>query len=252
MFVFRSLRSISPDGRTIVSSDDSGSVCVWGQSKAIIRYTFTNYHEVRLTIFTRSDISLCRLIKRHEEAVYCLAFAPDSSILMTACSIGNIRISYMDNETDGMIFVRCDQRTKLFHKFHLLFFAYIYLEPDCWIDAAHDMGVLSTDFCKLYHTDRLYSISFSQCYELKLKLIHFDFQWQRPILIQPSIRPLRVEQIKRLNCGEFMHCETSKRPDHQDWCQMEYRYRTNSSKIFEFPPKKKISYLHRSISAVML
>lgn len=62
----------------IVSSDDSGCVCVWGHSKSIIR-----------------------MIRRHVEAVHCLAFAPDSSILLTACTLGNIRISYMDNETDG-------------------------------------------------------------------------------------------------------------------------------------------------------
>lgn len=29
-----------------------------------------------------------------------MAFAPDSTILLTACSIGNIRISYMDNDSD--------------------------------------------------------------------------------------------------------------------------------------------------------
>lgn len=28
------------------------------------------------------------------------------------------------------------------------------LEADCMIDAAHDLGVLSADFCKLYHSDR--------------------------------------------------------------------------------------------------
>lgn len=27
-------------------------------------------------------------------------------------------------------------------------------EPDCAIDCAHDLGVLSADFCKLIHTDR--------------------------------------------------------------------------------------------------
>lgn len=42
------------------------------------------------------------MFRRHEESVHCLAFAPDSSILLTACTLGNIRISYMDNETDGM------------------------------------------------------------------------------------------------------------------------------------------------------
>ncbi|XP_055313045.1 WD repeat, SAM and U-box domain-containing protein 1-like isoform X2 [Sitodiplosis mosellana] len=93
----------SPDGANIVSSDDSGTVCVWGQSK-----------------------SITRIIKRHEESVHCLSFSSDSTILLTGCMIGNIRISYMDNDTD---------------------------EPDCIIDAAHDMGVLATDFCKLYHYD---------------------------------------------------------------------------------------------------
>lgn len=28
---------ISPDGENIVSSDDSGTVCVWGQNKSITR-----------------------------------------------------------------------------------------------------------------------------------------------------------------------------------------------------------------------
>lgn len=27
-------------------------------------------------------------------------------------------------------------------------------DADCMIDAAHDLGVLSADFCKLYHSDR--------------------------------------------------------------------------------------------------
>lgn len=56
-----------------------------------------------------------------------MSFSPDSTILLTACTIGNIRISYMDNNTE---------------------------ETDCSIDGAHDMGVLSTDFCKLQHSDR--------------------------------------------------------------------------------------------------
>lgn len=29
--------AFSPDGRFIVSSDDSGTVCVWGQNKTIVR-----------------------------------------------------------------------------------------------------------------------------------------------------------------------------------------------------------------------
>lgn len=68
-----------------------------------------------------------RIIKRHAEAVHCLSFSPDSTILLTACNLGNVRISYMDSENE---------------------------DADCSIDAAHDMGVLSTDFCKLCHSDR--------------------------------------------------------------------------------------------------
>lgn len=26
--------------------------------------------------------------------------------------------------------------------------------PDCSIDGAHDLGILSADFCRLVHTDR--------------------------------------------------------------------------------------------------
>lgn len=32
------LPHFSPDGSTIVSSDDSGTVCIWGQNKNIIRF----------------------------------------------------------------------------------------------------------------------------------------------------------------------------------------------------------------------
>lgn len=94
---------------------------------------------------------LCRIIKRHDEAVHCLAFTPDSNILLTACSLGNIRLSYMDTESEGLM----DSHIWLIE---LMIFDcfFILKDPDCWIDAAHDMGVLSADFCSLYHTDRTY------------------------------------------------------------------------------------------------
>lgn len=45
------------------------------------------------------------------------------------------------------------------------------IDADLTIDAAHDMGVLSADFCKLYHTDRMYSSQ--PVYNLEQTNIHF-------------------------------------------------------------------------------
>ncbi|KAJ6625922.1 WD repeat, SAM and U-box domain-containing protein 1 [Pseudolycoriella hygida] len=101
--------AFSPDGSTIISSDDTGTVCVWGQNKNIIR-----------------------LIRCHEESVHALSFSPDSNILLTGCTLGNLRLHYADvaNETLSTI-----------------------TDPSCSIDSAHDLGVLSADFCKFIHID---------------------------------------------------------------------------------------------------
>lgn len=45
---------------------------------------------------------------------------------------------------------------KLIIKLCIVFLFRLCLEADCMIDAAHDMGVLSADFCNLYHSDRTY------------------------------------------------------------------------------------------------
>lgn len=46
-----------------------------------------------------------RIIRCHEEAVHTVAFSPDSSVLLTACTLGNIRIHYndIDNENFSVI-----------------------------------------------------------------------------------------------------------------------------------------------------
>jgi hypothetical protein len=70
-----------------------------------------------------------RLIRNHEEAVHTIAFSADSNVLLTACTLGNIRLLLVDDYE-------------------------INNEADCFIDCAHDMGVLGSDFCKLIHKDR--------------------------------------------------------------------------------------------------
>ncbi|XP_050096821.1 WD repeat, SAM and U-box domain-containing protein 1-like [Anopheles aquasalis] len=97
----------SPNGASIVSSDDNGSVCIWGQDRNL----------------------KCHL-KVHDEAVHTIAFSSDSNIFLTACTLGNVRMFAVGDD-----------------------FAKALSSADCSIDAAHDMGVLSADFCKIVHTD---------------------------------------------------------------------------------------------------
>nr|XP_019557895.2 WD repeat, SAM and U-box domain-containing protein 1-like [Aedes albopictus]XP_029725429.1 WD repeat, SAM and U-box domain-containing protein 1-like [Aedes albopictus]XP_029725431.1 WD repeat, SAM and U-box domain-containing protein 1-like [Aedes albopictus] len=97
----------SPNGASIVSSDDNGYICVWGPDKSLKRH-----------------------MKIHDEAIHTMAFSSDSSILLTACTLGNIRFYAVEDDFEAEI-----------------------SKPDCSIDAAHDMGVLSADFCKVVHTD---------------------------------------------------------------------------------------------------
>ncbi|XP_058121391.1 uncharacterized WD repeat-containing protein alr2800-like [Anopheles ziemanni] len=97
----------SPNGATIVSSDDNGAICIWRQNKTL----------------------KCH-VKVHDEAVHTIAFSSDSDILLTACTLGNMRLYAVEND-----------------------FANDLSCADCSIDAAHDMGVLSADFCKIVHTD---------------------------------------------------------------------------------------------------
>ncbi|XP_059616079.1 WD repeat, SAM and U-box domain-containing protein 1-like isoform X2 [Phlebotomus argentipes] len=96
-----------PDGSVIVSSDDSGGVCMWGQSKNFISS-----------------------IRVHEEAVHTLAFSQDSYLLLTGCNLGNLRFFILEATVESQKFI-----------------------ADCSVDNAHDLGVLSADFCKIVRTD---------------------------------------------------------------------------------------------------
>ncbi|GAB0093854.1 WD repeat, SAM and U-box domain-containing protein 1 [Sergentomyia squamirostris] len=58
----------SPDGSSLVSSDDSGAICIWGQNHNFVSS-----------------------IRFHEEAVHTMAFSPDSYVLLTGCNLGNLR-----------------------------------------------------------------------------------------------------------------------------------------------------------------
>lgn len=65
----------------------------------------------------------------------------------------------MDNETEGTFHLSFNYYYIFgYFEFKIIYAKSIsilyYTESDCLIDAAHDMGVLSADFCKLYHTDR--------------------------------------------------------------------------------------------------
>ncbi|XP_055621483.1 WD repeat, SAM and U-box domain-containing protein 1-like [Toxorhynchites rutilus septentrionalis] len=97
----------SPNGEWIVSSDDSGSICVWGQNKSLKRH-----------------------MRIHDEAIHTIAFSSDSSILLTACTLGNIRFFAVGDDFEADL-----------------------TKADCSIDAAHDMGVLAADFCKIINID---------------------------------------------------------------------------------------------------
>lgn len=71
--------NFSPNGEVIVSGDDSGHISIWGQAKTII-----------------DDI------KFHEESISVLAFSLDSSIMLSACSQGNIRMYNVEEGFQGM------------------------------------------------------------------------------------------------------------------------------------------------------
>ncbi|XP_063698469.1 WD repeat, SAM and U-box domain-containing protein 1-like isoform X2 [Culicoides brevitarsis] len=65
--------AFSPNGDVIVTGDDAGHICIWGQSRTIVED-----------------------IKFHEESITTLAFSQDSAIMLSACSQGNIRMYDVD------------------------------------------------------------------------------------------------------------------------------------------------------------
>uniref|UniRef100_T1GHS5 Anaphase-promoting complex subunit 4 WD40 domain-containing protein n=1 Tax=Megaselia scalaris TaxID=36166 RepID=T1GHS5_MEGSC len=77
-----------------------------------------------------------RILRYHEETVYTVAFSPDSRVLLSACNMGSLRFMIVDNENASESLT----------------------EFDCAVDAAHDLGVCSSDFSKISHTDPEISI----------------------------------------------------------------------------------------------
>lgn len=100
--------SFSPNSEYIATTDDSGLICVFGQDK-ILKKTIKN---------------------AHEESTLTLAFSKDSKIMVTACTLGNIRMFDMRNLDKELV------------------------EPDLHIDSAHDLGCNGADFCRFTKTDR--------------------------------------------------------------------------------------------------
>lgn len=62
------------DGSLIATTDDTGMICIFGQEK-----------------------NLMKSIKGvHEESVPTLTFSKDSKIMLTGCTLGNIRLFFTD------------------------------------------------------------------------------------------------------------------------------------------------------------
>jgi WD40 repeat protein len=114
------------DNSLIATTDDSGLICVFGQDK-LLKKSLKGFHE---------------------ESVATLSFSRDSKVMLTGCTIGNIRI-FLCADFDGEI------NLKLFNKINYKsYFTADDVEPVLLIDNAHDMGVLSADFSKVIRFDR--------------------------------------------------------------------------------------------------
>lgn len=105
--------AFSPNSEYIVATDDSGVISVFGQDKL-----------VKMAIKTV-----------HEESTLTLAFSKDSKIMLTACTLGNIRMF----------------DTRNFDKENV--------EPDLLVDSAHDLGCNGADFCRVTKSDRKYKLN---------------------------------------------------------------------------------------------
>lgn len=115
----------SPDGSVIATTDDTGTICIFGQNK-VLKLTIKGVHE---------------------ESIPTLAFSKDSRIMLTACTMGNVRMFFNDfegNENEQAI-----RKTKRSY-----FISADVIEPDLLIDGAHDMGCMSADFCRVTRLDR--------------------------------------------------------------------------------------------------
>uniref|UniRef100_A0A1L8DNJ1 Putative wd40 domain protein n=1 Tax=Nyssomyia neivai TaxID=330878 RepID=A0A1L8DNJ1_9DIPT len=141
---------MSPQGATLASSSVDGSIILWnindGERMSILNQEAGE--AIRSCAFSpdgsflvSSDDSgaVCiwgqnknfiNSIRVHEEAVHTLAFTQDSYVLLTGCNLGNLRFFIIEQPIES-------------HKF----------VADCSVDNAHDLGVLSADFCKIVRND---------------------------------------------------------------------------------------------------
>ncbi|XP_063238136.1 WD repeat, SAM and U-box domain-containing protein 1-like [Bacillus rossius redtenbacheri] len=97
----------SPDSTLLVAAGDDGSVCLWN----LVRR------------------NLVRTFQEHEGTVQTVAFTPDCAYLVTACTLGVMKLWSVAELADGGAGVSCRLS----------------------VDDAHDLGVVSSDFSPARH-----------------------------------------------------------------------------------------------------
>ncbi|KYM78707.1 WD repeat, SAM and U-box domain-containing protein 1 [Atta colombica] len=102
----------SPDSTLLATAGDNGQVCIWD----LVHHTM------------RHIISICRCFQKHEGAVQSLSFSPDSSWLITSCTLGVLKLFSTAELIDTCTSSNQD------------------IAELVSIDDAHDMGVVCCDF----------------------------------------------------------------------------------------------------------
>ncbi|XP_053982976.1 WD repeat, SAM and U-box domain-containing protein 1-like isoform X1 [Hylaeus volcanicus] len=96
----------SPDSTLLVTAGDNGQVCLWD----LVRR------------------SLIRCFQKHDGAVQSVCFSPDSSWLVTTCTLGVLKLFSTADIMDSCV---SDNQA---------------ITELAWVDDAHDLGVVSCDF----------------------------------------------------------------------------------------------------------
>ncbi|KZC07174.1 WD repeat, SAM and U-box domain-containing protein 1 [Dufourea novaeangliae] len=102
----------SPDSTLLVTAGDNGQVCVWDLIRQTMIHTLSTY----------------RCFQQHDGSVQSVCFSPDSSWLITCCTLGVLKLFSTADIIDSCI---SDKQT---------------VTAFAWIDDAHDLGVVSCDF----------------------------------------------------------------------------------------------------------
>ncbi|KAL7306022.1 hypothetical protein TKK_0001488 [Trichogramma kaykai] len=114
----------SPDSSLLVTAGDNGQVCLWD----LVRRT------------------LIRCFQRHEGAIQCICFTPDSNWLLTSCTLGVLQL-FCCNE----IIESCPSRSQFINAY-------------AQVDDAHDLGVVYCDFSPVQEATS--NEPFSKLYQL--------------------------------------------------------------------------------------